>query len=148
MSMNKKGFTLIELLAVVVILGILIVIALPKYFRSLEKSRASGAVAVLGTLARSQARFKMETGNFTKDISELDIAIKDEESNSFASGHNFRDSYFSFEVSDDKTNPITTATRRGVTSGEEYSLTVNYDEGTISCSPEDHYVCMYLGLKN
>ena len=146
--MNKKGFTLIELLAVVIILGILIAIALPKYFRALEKSRASGAVAVLGTLARSQSRFKMETGNFTNNVSELDIAIKDESNGTFASGHAFEDSYFSFDVSDDETNPITTATRKDVSASDVYVLTVNYDEGKIICTPEDNYVCLYLDLKN
>ncbi len=146
--MNKKGFTLIELLAVVVVLSILIMIAFPKYFKALEKSRASGAVAVLGTLARSQSRFKMETGQFTDNVADLDIAIKDTASNSNASGSSFEDKFFSFKVRDDEATPISTATRKGVSGDDEYVLTVNYDEGIIVCTPEENYVCKYLGLKN
>jgi prepilin-type N-terminal cleavage/methylation domain len=146
--MNNRGFTLIELLAVVVILGVLIIIAFPKYVKALEKSRASGAVAVLGTLARSQSRFRFQTGAFTNDVADLDISIKDEADNSFATGSSFEDKFFTFEVSDDEDNPISTATRKGVSGEEQYVLTVNYDEGRIICTPEDHYVCKYIGVNN
>ena len=39
--MNKKGFTLIELLAVIVIMGILMMVAVPAVNRYVEKSRKS-----------------------------------------------------------------------------------------------------------
>ena len=42
--MNKQGFTLIELLTVVLILGILVSIALPKYTRTIERARATEAM--------------------------------------------------------------------------------------------------------
>ena len=48
--MNKKGFTLMELLTVVLILGILTSIALPQYARSLERARATEAMAGIKAL--------------------------------------------------------------------------------------------------
>jgi type IV pilus assembly protein PilA len=51
--MNKqsnKGFTLIEIIIVVVILGVLAAIALPKLTAQVSKARAAEAFNVLGTL--------------------------------------------------------------------------------------------------
>ena len=45
----KKGFTLIELLIVMVIVGILVTVALPKYHAALERGRAQAALANLKT---------------------------------------------------------------------------------------------------
>ena len=42
---NKKGFTLIELLAVIVILGVLLGIAIPKVSQYITKSKKEGFVS-------------------------------------------------------------------------------------------------------
>ena len=44
MKMNKKGFTLIELLAVIIILGILMIIAIPSVTTYIQNSRKSAYV--------------------------------------------------------------------------------------------------------
>lgn len=46
----KNGFTLIELLVVVLIVGILTSVALPKYFLSVERSRATSAIITLSSI--------------------------------------------------------------------------------------------------
>jgi MSHA pilin protein MshA len=60
---NEKGFTLIELVVIIVILGILSVIAVPKYLdlkADAEKGTAKGVTAALrGAVAISHAKFLM-----------------------------------------------------------------------------------------
>lgn len=71
----KKGFTLIELLVVVLIIGILSSVALPQYTKAVEKSRATEAQTMLGNLSTAEQIYQMSTGNFTGDLSVLDLQL-------------------------------------------------------------------------
>lgn len=71
----NKGFTLIELLVVVLIIGILSAVALPQYTKAVEKSRATEAITLLGSLANAEEIYKMSTGSYTGDLSLLDIQL-------------------------------------------------------------------------
>ena len=71
---NKKGFTLIELLVVVLIIGILAAMAMPAYFKAVERARASEADTLIGTVVNAQQRYKMKTGNYAAYWTSLDVA--------------------------------------------------------------------------
>ena len=71
---NNKGFTLIELLVVVLIIGILAAMAMPSYFKAVERSRTAEADTLIGTVVNAQQRYKMKTGNYTTKWSALDVA--------------------------------------------------------------------------
>lgn len=72
--MNKKGFTLIELLIVVIIIGILTTLAIPKYTSFMEKARAAEAINMIGAIKRAEILYKTETNNFTSLSGDLGIS--------------------------------------------------------------------------
>ena len=73
---NKKGFTLIELLVVVLIIGILASVALPQYFKTVEKSRSVEALSVISSLAGAQEREYMRNNAYVAAVKLLDIEVK------------------------------------------------------------------------
>jgi len=73
---NRKGFTLIELLIVVVIIGILAAIALPKFGQTRERAYYTTMTADLTNLRSAQEMYYQTTGNFNyaSDLADLDYS--------------------------------------------------------------------------
>jgi prepilin-type N-terminal cleavage/methylation domain-containing protein len=71
---NKAGFTLIELLVVVLIVGILASIAIPQYFKVVEKARVAEAMALAASVKSSEERYLAKGGSYSSDFTQLDIS--------------------------------------------------------------------------
>jgi type IV pilus assembly protein PilA len=61
---NRKGFTLIELMIVVVIIGILAALAIPRFMQATTKSKQSEAKQILKQIYTMQRAYRQETGNY------------------------------------------------------------------------------------
>ena len=128
---NKKGFTLIELLVVVLIIGILAAIALPQYFKAVEKARGAEALSLLGAIAGAQQRYYLTHDSYAKHLSGLDLDF------THANG-----TVASTTTIDTKNFHITLNGETAATSGiiaertggrYTYTLTKNYNTGVVDC---------------
>ena len=67
------GFTLIEVLIVVVLIGVLAMVAVPRYSRTRRQAYRAQMQADLRTLVSAQESYFNEFFNYTTDLSNLEI---------------------------------------------------------------------------
>lgn len=72
-----KAFTIIEVIIVVVILGVVATLAIPRMTGNTEQAIASEAFSLLETLHAAQKRYELEhgTGSFAANCALLDVDI-------------------------------------------------------------------------
>jgi prepilin-type N-terminal cleavage/methylation domain-containing protein len=73
---RRAGFSLVELSIVVVILGVLATFAVPRYTRSVERSKAGEAFSFLRTLVSAQEAYNARGGRYSNAIGQLDAQMK------------------------------------------------------------------------
>jgi prepilin-type N-terminal cleavage/methylation domain-containing protein len=122
MMNNQKGFTLIEIIAVLVILGILAAVAIPKYLDLAASGRqqaAQGAIAeVKGRLSQVQGKYILEKGSAPNSTALYDYAI---EANQFKDAANLANLGTDFTVTVTKATPISISVTQ--VQGKDVSVT-------------------------
>jgi prepilin-type N-terminal cleavage/methylation domain-containing protein len=68
---KSKGFTLIELMVVIVIIGILAAIAIPKFMDASTKAKFGEVPVVMGSYDHAQLAYLAETGSIASDGTNL-----------------------------------------------------------------------------
>jgi prepilin-type N-terminal cleavage/methylation domain-containing protein len=68
---NKRGFTLIELLIVVVIIGIIAAIAIPKFASTKGKANYAAMKSDLHNLTTAQESFFYDSSSYTNNLDRL-----------------------------------------------------------------------------
>jgi type IV pilus assembly protein PilA len=72
-SRRAAGFTLVELAVVIVIIGVLAAFGVPRFIKSVEKSKASEAFEYLASVRTAQERYQAQYGTYATNVTDLDI---------------------------------------------------------------------------
>ena len=73
--MNRRGFTLIELLIVVVIIGILAAIAIPKFANTKEKAYIASMKSDLRNILTAQENYFADNLTYTSSTTQLNLQV-------------------------------------------------------------------------
>ncbi len=71
MVRSNKGFTLVELMVVIVIMGVLAVLAIPKLTDVINKAKISEIPIVMGSWEHAQMAYIAETGSCATNVDDL-----------------------------------------------------------------------------
>ncbi len=74
-TLKNAGFSLVELTIVVVILGVLAMLAVPRYQTAVERSKASEAFSYCAQVQGAQERYAARKGEYSHSMRNLDIKI-------------------------------------------------------------------------
>lgn len=70
-NVNSSGFTLIELLVVMTIIGMLLTLAVPRYFHSVDKSKETVLRENLSIIRDSLDKYYGDTGKYPESLDVL-----------------------------------------------------------------------------
>ena len=121
-----EGFPLLELMVVIIVIGILASLAIPRFIRTAERSRAAEALGQLGTIRGSMQRYYVYDQSYAgATLTNIDIDNPN-------SATVYPNRLFSYTLSAAASTFTATATRNTTKGGDGSStVTINQD-GTIS----------------
>jgi prepilin-type N-terminal cleavage/methylation domain-containing protein len=70
---RRSGFTLVELAVVIVIIGVLAAFGVPRFIKSVERSKAAEAFEYLSGIRTAQERYLAQNGTYATNVTDLDI---------------------------------------------------------------------------
>ena len=134
--MRKSGFTLIELLVVVLIVGILASIALPQYFKVVERAKVTEALSTFAGIKSAEERYNAKAGSFTSVWTDLDITFKSGGTTNDCTGAGACVlATYSYQINPaDGTTSITATRQTPLNAYKAYTVSFNFLTGVLSCT--------------
>ncbi|MBO4707611.1 MAG: prepilin-type N-terminal cleavage/methylation domain-containing protein [Elusimicrobiaceae bacterium] len=151
--MNKKGFTLVELLVVIMIVGVLTAVALPQYFKAVEKSKCSEAVTILRDISSAQHSFFLTHNEYSDNFDSLDINFSDIDGETIngdiMSTSNFDITPFLHQKFGEKGEKNLAVASRIKDDDTIYAVYIDLETGDFLCedkNKKDNITCSILGF--
>jgi len=116
---KNSGFTLLEIIIVIIIVGVLASIALPKFFRTVEYSRSTEALSSMNSIRQSIERCYLQRSAYTNCGAFANLDVQDP-----AASANAHFSYAIAPAAGGYTITATRNTRDGGTATDTVVLTV------------------------
>lgn len=127
----KKGFTLIELLVVMVMVGLLVTIALPKYKTAMEKGRAMEAIANAAAISEALNAYYVLNYNSYVNTDSATAYVTKVAAQTATSGK--ENSAFSApEITVISTDKAKVSIKRSVTGDKYYEIRFTNENGELS----------------
>ncbi len=121
-KMNKKsGFTLLEIIIVIIIVGVLASLALPRFFATVEFSRSTEALSAMASVRQALERcYLQQSGTYANcNIGNLDV-----QDPSLSAGANFK----SYAISNQGATGYTIIATRGTINGGDDTSTIRLQQ--------------------
>ena len=126
-SPKKKAFTLTELLVVVVVIGVLAAVSLPKFSKVLETRKTTEAEGVMRAIRTEQERRCALDKDYTVDFDKLSDLVAGAQT-----GNSYRSSHYQYTLGN------TGGMRAASIDGLDYTLNMpSYADGRVCCHGED-----------
>jgi len=117
---RQRGFTLLEIIIVIIIVGILASLALPRFLKTVEFSRANEALAQLSSIRRAMERCYLMTNTFVpcNAFTALDVDDPGGQANA----------HFTYGLGTPTASAFTITATRNAVDGGDGTATININE--------------------